>query len=178
MFSNGLDQVKWFSYRQAEKLGVIGLLAILLMLAALFIYLALMLPAKESLLASNSLTTKQNKVSTSPESDLQAQIKAFTEALPVQAQKTDQIEQIIAIAKAQALELSAVNYQSKQEHNLIKTDMKFSVQSDYPKLKGFINDVLYRFSNASIKTLNIQRLKRESALVRSNIHLTLYFSQN
>lgn len=180
MLSNGLDKVKWHCYRQAERFGVLGLLAVLLTLASLLVYLTLIQPAKQALLDKHltSNIQKDNETGTNQAGDLQAQMGAFTENLPIQTKKTSQIEQIIAIAETQALQLSAVNYQSKQEHELIKTDMKFSVQSDYPRLKGFINEVLYQFPNVSLNALNMQRIKRDGELVRSSIQLTLYYSQN
>lgn len=177
--SDALDFIKWHCYRLGEKLGWLGLLAVVLLLVTLLMYLFLMLPSQQALLAaapvSELVADGNNKKSHNAARDLETQISAFNDLLPLHTEKTTQIEQIIAIASQQDLKVSAVNYQSKQEKYYSITEMKFSTQSAYPKLKAFISEVLYQLPNVALKALDMQRLKSDQPLVRSDIRLTLYY---
>ncbi len=180
MLNDGMSQLKWHLLRQAEKFGVLGVMALLLMLVVLIGYVCFVLPARQALVMAEAIpvVNAEQENNATNERSLQTQITAFTGSLPQQAQKTNQIERIISIAKAEALVLSAVNYQSKQAQAMLQTDMKFSAQSDYPKLKRFMNEVLYQMPNVSLKTLRMQRTRSDKPFVKSTVHLTLYFRTN
>ena len=178
--NSAFELIKWNCYRQLEKLGSIGILAIVVMIVALLNYFILVKPLQQTMddESFNHSISPENKKQSEFVGEKKTQINRFLNVLPFETEKTSQVEQMIAIAKDEKLKLSAVNYHTKKEHSLLQSDMKFSVKSNYPEFKNFMNAVMYQFPNVAISALNMQRTKFNDQSIRANVHLTLYFRRH
>ena len=179
---NILLQIRW----EAVRLGTIGKTGLGLLIMAIVLLIAAVLPQDTTLqtLKERAETLQTQPLSTSQKASRPTQkigddqaLQIFYEFFPQIDSSPFWIRELARIAKKQRVEINSSDYRLIQEKNarLARYEMILPVRGRYPQIRAFIADALQAVPAMAITGMVIKRenVKTEQLDVRLEINLYL-----
>lgn len=166
-----------------------GILAILMMLLNLFIYLTLIIPAKDHLAQMEEMRQNTRKVINQKISDIKSQInrkkiykKAIDDLDQFKSLLLDQegfskiVNYLSELAKQQKIAIPSISYQQEKMgiEGLKKVSISFAVGGDYKGIKRFIHAIEETRFFLIIEDLGLARTGRGGNPINLQIRLLTY----
>jgi hypothetical protein len=175
----GISRLWW---RARRKLGLPGLLGLLLLLPALG--LGLWLPVlnrqaddlRGELAAQVTASTRAGPASPRTRSGREQAVE-FAATFPALSQSASDLGEVFAIAQRRNLALPKGDYQLKAEPNapLVAYTLTVPVSKDYAAIKGFVADVLEALPHVSLDELRLSRPNAGTAELEALVRLTFVY---
>ena len=167
------------------RIGNLGLLGLLMLIAAAILYLTLILPqvrrlhsvdaayAKLKLLTQNTQAVKQH----TPQQLLSSE--AFFRQFPEAAQKDEALKTIITIAEKNTLPLDTGKYETiiKESGQTVFYQISFPLKGSYLQIKQFLATTLNNLPNAALSRLLLHQTFVDSNQIEADVIFTLYFNK-
>jgi hypothetical protein len=174
-----MHQVKWIVIRFIERLGVAGSLALFLAIFCVGFTSIVLAPTQAALTILNSQkeapieTIKAKRLPSKAE-----QLQTFTQQFPPLANRTANVQKIMALAQSMQLALDEISYKSEQRPDDVLTHyhIDFSVLASYPNMRQFLSTLLTALPNASLDAIYISRENTNDEVVATRVRLTLHFA--
>ncbi|MDH5259740.1 MAG: hypothetical protein OEX07_17130, partial [Gammaproteobacteria bacterium] len=164
----------WLAMRLAERVGLTGWIAwLLLITVALYAYYVF-LPDQQYL-----LTLKQRPVEVQQSQQIvydPPPAEQFFAKMPQIEQITSSIQILFDEAKKYHLVINEVIYQDEQKlaDEAVRYSMTFSIAASYPEIKAFIIDTLAALPFLALEQLTFERNEVNSDDVSAHLRFTLY----
>lgn len=168
-------QIKQIAKQAAHKLGVLGLIGIMLLLVSLSVYLLVILPAQRELASSmlNLAEVKQSRHQVTAQvvqvaRDPVADMASFYAAFPKGASLSSSLRLIQQTAIGQKLALNKGDYKLSlakpvgANSELVRYEVQLPMTGQYTQMRAFINGVLQKIPNLALSEIQI---KRETSLM-------------
>jgi hypothetical protein len=173
-----IPSLKWQVHRWSEHLGLIGGLAIIIILMVIVLLLTWTRPlqAKLNQLQGRVHTSlKQEKKITADD-----QLNLFLTKLPSITKRAESVEALLDIAAQQQLTVDEVRYKSVNHINdqISHFHVEFNLIAEYPAIQHFLSALQYQLSFVSIESIRFKRDSIKDPLIETNIHLILHFKQS
>ncbi|NOT15745.1 MAG: hypothetical protein HOP21_09275 [Methylotenera sp.] len=170
-----MKQVQWLLFRLTDKLGVIGIVAVLLALSSLVYWQWVLVPTQQKLAEISQQTSvvsvpKVTVVVTSP-------AQAFLASLPSSdAMMTAQLQTIFDQAEKKHLNLGEVSYkrERKQGESVEQYHIDFLFEAPYASAKSFLLETLATLPYVSLDQLIFNRENAQAETVMVDVRLTLH----
>ena len=165
-----------------RRLGLAGLIALVLIVPTAAIALWVPHLASDSDALRAALVIKAERAARSPAaasrplSDRE-QVQQFVSRFPPLSRNAEDLEQVFALARSRRIELLKGEYQLKVEPNspLISYTATFPVQNEYKALKAFTADVLQALPHVSMDELRMSRTDARSGALDSMVRFTFVY---
>lgn len=174
-----MHQVKWITMRFIERLGLAGSLALLLAVFCIGFTSFVLTPTQAALAILNSQKSAPVETITAKRLPNKAeQLQAFTQQFPPLANRTANVQKLMALAQSMQLALDEISYKSEQRPDdaLTHYHIDFSVMASYPNMRQFLSTVLATLPNTSLDAINISRENTTDEVVATRVRLTLHFA--
>lgn len=170
--------LKWQLYRWSERLGLVGALALIILLTVIVLFFTWMRPVQAKL---NQLQGQiiapliQAKKVT-----VEDQLKVFLKQLPPIAQRAESVQAVMDIAENQQLMIDEVRYKTENSINdaISHYHVEFNLTAEYSEIQRFLSELQYQLRFVSVETIRLKRTSVEDDLVEASIHLILHFNQS
>lgn len=166
---------QWLLYRLADKLGISGMIAILLACASMAYWLWMINPAQHQLAALSQQASTANPpkvtvVATSPAHDFLASLPSSN------AMMTTQLQTIFEQAEKQHLHLGEVSYkrERKPDEKIEQYHINFLFEAPYASAKSFLLATLAALPYVSLDQLILNRENTQAETVMVDVTLTLH----
>jgi len=177
--SQGISRLWW---RARRRLGLPGLLGLLLLLPALG--LGMWLPAlnrqaddlRGELAAQVTASTRAGTASPRVRSGREQAVQ-FAATFPALSQSASDLGEVFAIAQRRHLAMPKGDYQLKSEPNapLVAYTLTLPVSQDYATIKGFVADVLEALPHVALDELRLSRPNAGTAELEALVRLTFVY---
>jgi hypothetical protein len=174
-----MNQAKWMAIRFIERLGVVGSLACLLATFCIGFTSVVVAPTQAALSILNSQkAARVENITAKPPPSKAEQLQAFTQRFPPLANRTADVQKMMALAQSMKLALDEISYKSEQRTDDVLTHyhVDFSVMASYPTMRQFLSIVLATLPNASLDAINISRENTTDDAVATRVRVTLHFA--
>lgn len=174
-----MNQAKWITMRFIERLGMAGSLALLLAIFCIGFTSFVLAPTQAALSVLNAQKDAPVvTVTTKPLPSKAEQLQAFTQQFPPLANRTANVQKMMALAQSMQLALNEISYKSEQRPDDVLTHyhIDFSVMASYPKMRQFLSTVLATLPNASLDSIYISRENITDEAVATRVRVTLHFA--
>ncbi|MES2948836.1 MAG: hypothetical protein V4858_09890 [Pseudomonadota bacterium] len=143
--------------QRIQRLGWPAVLACVLLLAACASLLGAWYAHAQLLHVGKSMAAQQRQQKTAPRSQPVA-----NDALPMAPQDSrflEDLKAIFVLAKKAGISLGVVEYKTERNEKLPLTmrSIELKVKEDYPKVKGFLSQVLADFPYGSLQEIRVER---------------------
>jgi Tfp pilus assembly protein PilO len=170
-----MGQLRWLSARLTHKLGVLGWLSVLILVAIVLYGFQVVLADRQRLDRLSVLpvpakqTQQQVTVYHSPAEQFFAQT-------PASDNVTSQIQTIFNVAESHHIVINEVIYTDEQKptDKAIRYAMHFSVIASYIDIKTFIVNVIAALPFLALDQLTFEREQSDSNVVTAHIQFTMY----
>jgi len=171
--------LQWHLHRMAERLGVIGNLAIALLVLAVAAYLLLLRPLSSELDAVKAASQEPSKrEGRSGISDAE-RYDAFEQALPSIATRPSAIQSLVDIAISEGLQPNEITYKTENRLNdpFSHYHVEFGLYAPYPDIQHFLSVLLHKLNFVSIESITYNRETVKDDRVEARVHLAFHFSR-
>jgi len=175
-----MQVLQWRFYRTVERLGGVGLAAIVLLLFVLLAYLLLVRPLMANVAAEELAADGQSepvaKVKVVTDTD---RLNTFKQALPSVAQRTSAIQSFMDVAIAEKLQPNEIAYktETRAEDPFSHYHVEFSLYAPYADIQHFLSVLLNKLNYVSIEALTLIRESVKDEDVDARVHLVFHFNQ-
>jgi len=170
-----MAKLHWYLVRLNDRVGWLGWLVLLLLIAIIMYGFYVLLPAQQHLdvLKLNPIKpvhTQQTVKKYQSPADL------FFKGLPPVESVTSSIQTIFEAAEEQGIRIDEVIYKDKQKQGetALRYDMTFSVVAGYPDIKAFIIDALAELPWLALDQLTFDRDELDPNSVTTHLRFTMY----
>lgn len=174
-----MKRLLWLVRQAGRKLAWPGLagLAALLLAAAIHVYSSFYLQ-KELNALSVELAEKPQILPTanlSPELEL-AQFQTY---FPQKSALSQQLLDLHKLADSAEIAIDKITYQQKKVAGLglVRYELHFSVVSDYVGIRQFLAQLMQRFPNMALETLEFKRFDRQAEIPAADVVMSMYFRE-
>lgn len=174
-----MNKLQWQLYRMAERLGVLGLLAMGLMLGAVIVYFMVLQPlVKEFSTVGQSPLEEPMKQVQIEKTDAEI-LQEFLAALPSIAQRSVAVDAFMEVAAREQLEPDEVTYKAvtRLDDPVSHYQVKFRLNANYADIQHFLSELLHELNYVSIESLKFSRESVKDDEVEADIHLAFHFNQ-
>ncbi|MFW5440281.1 MAG: hypothetical protein ACKE5M_06295 [Methylophilaceae bacterium] len=176
--NNLLPTLHWHLYRIAEKLGNLGKIAIVLLVAAAIAYVVLLRPLSSSVDEARFLLTEQPEQELKQAMSDEERLSAFQKALPSINMRASAIQSFMDIAMSEGLQPNEVAYkEARLGVALSQYHVEFSLYAPYPEIQHFLSVLLHQLNYVSIESLTLNRESVKGEDVEAHIHLVFHFNR-
>jgi hypothetical protein len=164
-----------------RRLGVAGLLGVLLIAAALVAFVLSPRLLKDAGSMEDSVANKEReaaRLATQPSAlNAKDQIKSYTGAFPEVAQNASDLKRVFEAADKYKVELLKGEYQLMADPNatFVTYSAVFPVKDRYGTLKSFANEVLTAMPHVALEELRMERPTSTSATLDARIRFTFIY---
>jgi hypothetical protein len=157
-----------------HELGPLGMLALLVLAAAVAFSLAVVQPleAKSRTLAQR-LARAQALPSESAASPA-VQLGEFYDYLAKPEQTTDWLAKLYAIGQATGVQLASANYKSEQAGRIERYQIVLPVSGSYAQMREFLDRALAEIPVLSLDQMTLKRESRREGAVQAELKMTLH----
>jgi hypothetical protein len=162
-----------------DALGVVGVLAIGVLVACSLFYVRALAPAVRELQAQRNTAERvkapsaYRPISSDGRID---RIRQFQELFPPIVELSDQVEQLYALARHAKLELQQGEYRLETRGPALTAyRITLPVRGDYAQVRDFVGAVLSEARITSVDGLRFERKKAGDAQLEAQVRLTIYF---
>lgn len=171
-------RLQWHAYRAAEALGWAGRLGLVMCLATVVFYIAVLTPKQDALLQAQAVNTSSVAPHKQAPQQLAMQdLQAYLAQFPAETERANKINAMMALAKQSKLLLDEVTYKSKQAapHMLSHTTVEFTLLASYPKIYQYIDALLVEMPFVALDALSFNRVSVHDDEVEARVRLIFYF---
>lgn len=174
-------KVVFYLHTIQYRIGNLGVLGILLLLAAIVMQLSLNDPIQKQLLQSEAALSKVihqgNATLKIPSQNKRLSAEAFVMQFPNDNAKEDYLKSIIKIAEKNKLLLESGQYTTliKEAESVVFYEVSLPLKGTYPQIKQFVADSINALPNAALSTFNLQQISIEPNQIEAEVSFTLYF---
>lgn len=175
-----MSQLKWIVLRFVERLGLVGIIALLLAVFCIVFTSFVLIPSQAALSVLNAQKDMPLEIVASKPLPTKAeQLQAFTQQFPPLANRTANVQKIMAVAESMKLALDEISYKTEQRPDdaLTHYHIDFSLVTSYANVRQFLSTVLATLPNASLDAINISRENTADEVVSTRVRLTLHFGK-
>lgn len=150
-----------------DKLGRVGEAGVVLAIACLYFYFALLLPAKDRLALAEAEGARLARAA--------AGERAPSAKAPPVSAIPELLKRLNGIAADSGLEVGRVTYAIKDSAGSRRLDVSVPVVGDYPAIRYFMRDALALTATATLVDLNLQRGEATDPAVTAQVGLAYRF---
>lgn len=181
----------WYAAHYAKKLGIWGLLGLLLIIGSSFFYISKIPPLNES---TEALILAHQQIAQSQDNDASAQqevppvqntaeeIATFYERFPEAVRLPEVLATINQLANQQKIVLNSGDYKlnkikqtSAANHKtLTKYEITFPVKGPYTQIRTFVANVLEKLPAIALTDIQMSRESTMDSSVESKLVFTLF----
>ena len=172
-----IAQLHWILLRLLERLGWLGNIAILMLLAALSTYFVMISPVEKALAEAIQLASAAPKIA-DKQVTVADNLNTFLSALPPVSSRAASIKAVMEIAASENLLLDEVTYKVDNKVNdaISHTHIEFTIVANYSEIQHFLSTLLHHLNYVSIDSLIFSREAIQDKVVEAQIRLILHFN--
>lgn len=179
----------WYAAHYAKKLGIWGLLGLLLIIGSSIFYISKIPPLNEStealILAQQVAQSQGNDAvvqqEAPPVQNTAEEIATFYERFPEAERLPEVLATINQLANQQKIVLNSGDYKlnkikqtSANHKTLTKYEITFPVKGPYPQIRTFVADVLEKLPAIALTDIQMNRESTMDSSVESKLVFTLF----
>ncbi len=173
-----MRRLQWILVRWGDRVGVPGMVALVLALAAVLYVPAVLWPAQHRLESLAGDTEKPRDGGNTTEVT-ESPAHAFLTTFPGPDTLSVQLQTIFDMAEQYGLALDEVSYKQERKAGeaLSRYHVDFSLDAPYADARAFLLDILAALPYVSLDQLAIDRESVKSDTVQTRVRLTLHLVQ-
>lgn len=163
--------------RLRDELGIHGVVALIVLSAALAVHLWLVRPQEERLLGLRTVLAARAQATPGADRPLSASAKlaAFHEFFRRDEAPTDWLAKLYGTAQAHGIELRSADYRFvAAEGRLARYQISFPLTGSYPRIRRFLEEALVEIPVLSLDQVAFRRKRPADAQIEAEVCLTLH----
>lgn len=171
-----MHRLTWWISRQTERLGVVGIVLLLVLVSTVVFYSVVYRPQRQTLAAMQ--LPRQPQLVVTPSVTPEDQLLAFIAHFPSVTKRSDSVNTLFSLAAKQSINLDEISYklEHRQEDALAHYHVDFNIVAPYPRTRQYLNALLIALPHASLDTVSMHRESVTSTDVETRVRLTLHFA--
>ena len=181
-----LPRLAWHARDVRRRIGLPGVIGVLILLAAVVFYGTVAMPAayESAALAKDIAALEAARGSPSDNAQKRApdpvqQLEEFYRFFPRGQQAADDLARLHGAAAAHNVQLEQGTYRMVKDRvgKLFLYEITLPVRGDYPQIRKFISQVLTEIPHLALDSVSFQRQKAGDATLESQIKFTLFLGE-